>query len=112
MGESLEEAAVREMREEVGLDVAPERLHLYRIASIPDIGQVYVGFRLPLAEEPKLVCGPEASEARLYYEHEIGPGMLAFGKLVPNVPGDFFRCIRKGSFPIVAETIRNSGGSF
>jgi ADP-ribose pyrophosphatase YjhB (NUDIX family) len=106
MGESLEEAAAREMAEEVGLTLSPAAMLLYRVASIPHMNEVYIGFRAELTEVPVLVPGPEVLEARLWSEAEFPVQQFAFRELLEDVPEDFFRCLRHREFPIVAVTVR------
>jgi len=106
MGETLEEAAAREMYEEVGLRLSPAHLTLYRVASIPHMNEIYVGFRSELSEEPELNPGPEVLEARLWAEAEFPVTEFAFRDMLKDVPDDFFRCLRIHDFPILSVTIR------
>jgi 8-oxo-dGTP diphosphatase len=70
-GESLETAAAREIKEEVGIAVPIEKLMPHGVVSLPAMNQVYVLFiavldhALPL--DPQL---PEALEARWFLEEE------------------------------------------
>lgn len=62
-GETLAEGAARELREETGIVLPPEKLHLYMTGTITFINQIYVGFRARVdtdAYDPgceSLACG-------------------------------------------------------
>lgn len=77
VGETLAEAAARELREETGLVLAPEALSLYSLGSITQIDQVYIAFR---AEVSEAECHPgeEALEVRFFAEHELPWSEIAF----------------------------------
>jgi ADP-ribose pyrophosphatase YjhB (NUDIX family) len=105
-GESLEEAALRESNEEAGLELPAPSLQLYRVASLPHMNQVYVGFRAELANEPVLSPGPEASEARFFSEAEVPREHLAFIDTTPSVSQDVFERLRQRQFEVLALTLR------
>jgi 8-oxo-dGTP diphosphatase len=71
-GESLEAAAIREVREEVGVELDAEDLVPHSIISLPAMNQVYVTF---LARLKSLVSAnpvpPEALEAQWFSETEF-----------------------------------------
>lgn len=70
-GESLEQAAVREVEEEVGITLAPSELIPNGIISLPALNQIYVTFIAVLDRvlqlQPQL---PEATDARWFGESE------------------------------------------
>jgi ADP-ribose pyrophosphatase YjhB (NUDIX family) len=75
LGETIEEAAKREAREEAGAEIALDGvLALYSIARI---GQVQVMFRARLAS-PGFSAGPESLEVRLFDWEAIPWDDLAF----------------------------------
>jgi ADP-ribose pyrophosphatase YjhB (NUDIX family) len=111
MGESLEEAAARETMEEVGVQVPPSSMILYRVTSIPHINEIHVGFRAALPTEPRLVLGTEATEARFWSEKEFPVEQLAFREMLHDMPEDFFRGLRTGEFPIASVTLRPAAPS-
>ena len=68
-GESLESAAQREVREEVGLNLDKERLVPHALISLPSINQVSVSFIARIEHECVLYpCPPEALDARWFTE--------------------------------------------
>jgi NADH pyrophosphatase NudC (nudix superfamily) len=105
-GETLEEAVCRETFEEVGLNLAPSSLILYRVASIPHMNEIYVGFRVQLHVEPHFKLGPEVSEARLWSEAELPVNEFAFREMLEGIPEDFFQCLRTGQFPVFSHIVR------
>jgi ADP-ribose pyrophosphatase YjhB (NUDIX family) len=105
-GETLEQAASRELLEEVGLEVPASSMVLYLVASIPHMNQVFVVFRAELPTEPTFNVGPDVLEARLFSEAELPLQDLAFREMIPDqYPRDFFRHLRDKAFPVVAITV-------
>lgn len=76
-GETVEEAASREVREETRLCVDPHDLELYGVMSLPDLNQVYISSAGPL---PSHDYGPtvEASEVRLLTRAELDSVELGY----------------------------------
>jgi len=77
VGESLAEAAARELREETNLALDPAALALYSLGSITALDQVYVAFR---ASVGAVDCapGPEALEVRFFSARELPWEEIAF----------------------------------
>lgn len=74
-GETIEQGAARECREEANADVTIGRL--YTLTSIPSINQVHIFFHAQLAE-PVYSAGLESLDVQLFGEHEIPWDQLAF----------------------------------
>lgn len=74
-GETLEEGAVRETREEADADIVIDSL--YTATSLPDISQVYILFLARLTDG-RFGCGSESLEVRLFEEADIPWDELAF----------------------------------
>ncbi len=67
-GETLEDAAARETREETGVRLDAHELRLHAVVTLPEISEVYVGFLATVAEQTDLVCGSECTEVRFFSE--------------------------------------------
>ncbi|WNJ16391.1 NUDIX hydrolase [Pontibacter sp. G13] len=74
-GETLEEGALREAREEAGIEL--ELLRLHSIYNIPRINQVYFFF-LTAMKTPEFRIGPETLEAQFFHQSEIPYHDMAF----------------------------------
>ncbi len=98
-GESLEAAAVREVREEVSVELDPRSLMPSAVISLPEINQVHFGFvaRLP-GRVTAAAVPPEALEVGWFTEEEVraldhwGPG----GRIDVGVQFAFFRSLAFG----------------
>lgn len=97
-GESLQEAAVRELYEETRAVLAPEDLYLYGIGTIRHVNQVYVSFRARLRT---LDFAPteEASEVALFSAETLPWEQLAFPLLIPAIR-NFYRELLDGEFKV------------
>lgn len=105
-GETLEEAAVREVGEETGIRLEPKGLELFRVASLPHMNEVYVEYRAELAEEPVFAPGPEALEVALFSAANVPRAELAFSDMLPAYPDEFFRCLHERDFPVRSIPVR------
>ncbi|MCX8048329.1 MAG: NUDIX hydrolase [Methylohalobius sp.] len=78
LGETLEEAAIRETWEEAGAKVGG--LKLYTVFSLPHVDQIHLFFRAELISA-RLAPGPESLEAKLFAQSEIPWQDLAFSTI-------------------------------
>jgi ADP-ribose pyrophosphatase YjhB (NUDIX family) len=90
-GETLEQAAARETLEETGVRIDPRELRLYAVSTLPQISEVYVGFRVALAEEQPVNVGSECLEAGFFAEADIPWEQLAY----PDIGGYLRRFFRE-----------------
>lgn len=97
-GESLQQAATRELFEETGVCLPPHELALFGVGSILHINQVYVSFRAELAE-PHFHATDEAEEVALFSEDELPWEALAFPELT-DIIRQFYRELRERRFGI------------
>lgn len=84
VGETLAEAAARELYEETGGLVDPDRMALHMIGNLPGISQIYVVFRAPLVS-PDFHVTAEASEVCLFSREEFPIADFAFPQVADNV---------------------------
>ena len=100
-GETIEQAAARETKEETGVDIDPDDLDLYSVLSIPHMNEVYLTLRTELKVLPQLIAGQESLDVAMIGEHDIANEDWAFaGELVKNQAAILFREIRSGVFGI------------
>jgi ADP-ribose pyrophosphatase YjhB (NUDIX family) len=99
-GESLEEAVIREVREETGVRLDASQLALFRVVSLPHISQVYVEYRCELLRQPRTRAGPEALELAWVRESDLPHDEIAFANNGFVFPEDFFRALKRRAFPV------------
>ncbi|GMG86860.1 NUDIX hydrolase [Biformimicrobium ophioploci] len=85
-GESSEEGALRETREEAHANVAID--DLYCVHDIPEINQVYLMY-LGRLTDTDFGPGPESTEVELFSEEEIPWAEMAFPVMVENLRAYF-----------------------
>jgi ADP-ribose pyrophosphatase YjhB (NUDIX family) len=100
IGETLQEAAVRETLEETGVSIDPAELDLYAIINMVGIEQVVVVFRTDLHTEPRLRPGCECLEAAFMSEEEIRRIDLAWPDSMRTLMQIFFDQQRSERFGI------------
>jgi ADP-ribose pyrophosphatase len=98
-GESLEEAAARETLEETGVRLAAQDLRLHAVSTLPYISEVYIGFRVELAQEPALVRGAECQDVRFFSAEELPWAELAYPEIETYLRM-YFEERRQGAYAI------------
>jgi ADP-ribose pyrophosphatase YjhB (NUDIX family) len=94
LGETTSQGAMRETDEEAGIQI--ELQGLFSLINLAQIGQVHFFYRARMLA-PEINPGPETMEARLFSEHEIPWGELAF-RTVRETLQRFFEDRRNGHF--------------
>jgi ADP-ribose pyrophosphatase YjhB (NUDIX family) len=103
-GESLETAAVREAKEEVGIDLEPGQLVPHGVLSLPVLNQVHVLFLVILARRVALQPAfPEALEAGWFLEKEFPAGEV-WGAHANFDVGRLFARARRGRLDFYQQT--------
>lgn len=97
-GETLQQAAVRELFEETGVKLEPATLQLYGVGSIVDINQVYVSFRAELPST-EFALSKESLDIALFDAGSLPWDQLAFPDIIPAVR-NFYRELQAGRFGI------------
>lgn len=98
-GESMREAAVRELQEEAGIDIPVDRLIPFFLSSIAPINQYYIAFRTHLATLLEPSCGPEISDARWFGRGEF-PGDDYWLPALTSILADVYDCIESNHYPL------------
>ena len=83
-GETMAEGAARELYEEAGVSLSPDRLHLYMTGSITFINQMYVGFRAAVASE-QCLPGAESMACRFFTREECPWEQLAYPQVNDSI---------------------------
>ncbi|WP_334135018.1 NUDIX hydrolase [Tepidimonas sp.] len=96
LGETTAEGAVRETREEAGVQIALEGL--FTLLNVARAGQVHIYYRARLLSD-RFAPGHETLEARLFHEHEIPWEQLAF-RTVQETLRRYFDDRRRGHFQV------------
>lgn len=97
-GETLQQAAARELQEETLAVVAPESLDLYVVGTLQWMSEVHVVFRGQLTS-PDFGVGPEAMEVALFAEHEVPWEQCAFPQ-AEAATREFYRELKSGRFGV------------
>lgn len=96
LGESTQEAAARETREEAGASI--EVHELYSLFNVIHIDQVHLFFRASLLT-PDHAAGVESLEVGLFREHDVPWDNIAFPAVAATLR-QYFRDLRAGSFSL------------
>ena len=76
-GETVKEAAARELFEETGLKLDPSQLKLYSMGTISFISEVYIAFRATIDKE-FCECGEESLDVQFFSRDELPWDQIAF----------------------------------
>jgi ADP-ribose pyrophosphatase YjhB (NUDIX family) len=110
-GETMEECAARETREDTGIVFEPADLKLASIINLTAIDQISIAFRIELDSEPVITCGPECLEAAFMAEERVLNEELAWRNSLGTAPGTFFQELRSGMFTIKVITVGTQEGA-
>ena len=97
-GESSLEGAIRETKEEAGATVIIQEDSLYTLFNLPTINQVYMFFRVNLADL-EFSPGVESEEVALFSENEIPWSDIAF-PVVKTTLEQYFQDKKSNNFPV------------
>ena len=76
-GETLREAAARELWEETQVVIAPEKLELFMMGTISFISEVYVAFRAEV-DCTDCSCGEESLDVGFFSREELDWSQVAY----------------------------------
>jgi ADP-ribose pyrophosphatase YjhB (NUDIX family) len=77
LGETVEEAAARELLEETGVVISPSELSVYGVVSIPEISQIFISLIAPLPSMD-FKTTEETLDVKLAGVSEISPAEYAY----------------------------------
>jgi len=97
-GESSLDGAIRETKEEAGAVVTVKENNLYTLFSLPSINQVYMFFRVELANL-EFSAGIESEEVALFSENQIPWSEIAF-PVVKTTLEKYFQDRESNKFPV------------
>lgn len=109
-GETLQEAAARETREEAGVVVDPDSLELYSVVNMAAIEQIVVAFRCELGTLPATRAGIECSEAAFVRQSEIPDHEFAWLRSMGDSADRLFEEVLSRSFRIHLATMGSASG--
>ncbi|NNC77644.1 MAG: NUDIX hydrolase [Woeseiaceae bacterium] len=109
--ETPESAASRELREETGLDIPPEKMMLVSVSSILNMAQTHLVFRCHLDVKPTPVATEEAIECAWFGQDELPWRGLAFPGIEPLVR-QVYRWLESGNYGIRVGFIDENGSQY
>lgn len=98
-GESMREAAIRELHEETGLRVDQSRLIPFFLSSISPMNQYYIAFRAHLSEPVAPTCGPEVRDAA-WFSRDQFPADDYWLPALTSILSDVYDCIDSDYYPL------------
>ena len=109
--ETPEAAASRELREETGIGVVPERMMLVSVSSILHMAQTHLVFRCHLDTKPRAETTEEAIEAAWFGAGDLPWQDLAFASIEPHVR-QIYRWLESGNYGIRIGFIDEKGSRY
>ena len=97
-GETLREAAARELREETQVVIAPDKLELFMMGTISFISEVYIAFRAEV-DCVDCGCGEEALDVGFFSREELDWSQVAYPQANNSIE-QAYTDLERGSFSV------------
>lgn len=110
-GESLQEAAVRELYEETKIRLSAEKMVPFGVLSLLPMNQVYISFRCECDEAIDGAITEEAADWGWFGEEDAPWEELAYSGSIDQVRQSY-RCIRNKKFPFRVGLISDKGMTY
>ena len=110
-GETLQQAASRELREETLIERAPEDMIPMSLASVLIMDQVYIAFRCDCEEEITGNLTPETLDWRWCAEHEAPWSDMAHPQVEPQVR-QVYGWLKAGRFQMRVGEVTHAGSRY
>jgi len=98
-GESMREAAVRELKEETGLVIPQSSLIPFFLSSISPINQYYIAFRSHVSELLEPTIGAETSAAAWFGRKDF-PAEEYWLPALASILDDVYDCVESNRYPL------------
>jgi ADP-ribose pyrophosphatase YjhB (NUDIX family) len=109
LGETVEEAASRELSEETGVVISPDELSVYGIVSIPEINQIFISLIAPLPSM-HFKTTDETLDVKLAGVSDISPAEYAYPPGADRWIQLLYDRLRSGNatnLPAIIRTVRS-----
>ena len=98
-GESMRQAAIRELQEETGLEIDQDKLIPFFLSSISPMNQYYISFRAHLSDPMKPTCGAEVRDAA-WFDRDEFPADEYWLPALTSILSDVYDCIDSDYYPL------------
>jgi ADP-ribose pyrophosphatase YjhB (NUDIX family) len=110
LGETVEEAASRELLEETGVVISPDQLSVYGVVSIPGINQIFISLIAPLPSM-NFKTTEETLDVKLAGNSDISPAEYAYPPGADRWIQLLYDRLRSGNatnMPAIIRTVRST----
>jgi ADP-ribose pyrophosphatase YjhB (NUDIX family) len=110
-GETLQQAAVRELREETGIELPAEHMIPMSLGSVLAINQLYVVFRYDCREEIAAQCTHETQNWQWSDDHDAPWDKMAHPETEAQIR-QIYQWLKSGEFSIRVGEVTDNGGRY
>lgn len=110
-GETLQQAAARELFEETHIALSPKEMIPMSLGSVLIMDQLYVVFRCPCEEEVPAELTPETEDWGWYSADDAPWDQMAFPETTPQL-SEIYRWVSEGRFAVRVGEVTEEGGDY